>query len=148
VIGGVVMSIGMLVFDGRPLGRTLSTAALLALLYNIASQAVSHGAVVQRARAVCRLRWLSLGVLLVPTIAVLGSMLILQERPTLLDGMGPRAHHLRIGQRPASLDQPVAPPAQGGVAAGLVARCAPVVGDASGRVMRGQVTERSLPGRA
>jgi len=87
VIGGVVMSIGMLVFDGRPLGRTLSTAALLALLYNIASQAVSQ---VLWFSALGRLpaALASLGVLLVPTIAVLGSMLILQERPTLLDGMG------------------------------------------------------------
>jgi len=87
VIGGVVMSIGMLVFDGSPLGRTLSTAALLALLYNIASQAVSQ---VLWFSALGRLpaALASLGVLLVPTIAVLGSMLILQERPTLLDGMG------------------------------------------------------------
>lgn len=87
LIGGVVMTLGMLVFEGSPLGRTLSTAASLAVLYNIASQSISQ---VLWFSALGRLpaALAALGVLLVPTVAVLGSMLILHEWPTLLDSIG------------------------------------------------------------
>lgn len=87
VIGGVFMFVGMLVFEGSPLGRTLSTSATVAILYNIASQSVSQvlwfGALGRLPAALA-----ALGVLLVPSVAVLGSMLILHERPTLLDSIG------------------------------------------------------------
>jgi len=87
MIGGVIMSVGMLLFEGSPLGRTMSTAALLAVLYNILSQAVSQVlwfSTLDRLPAALA----SLGVLLVPTVAVLGSMLILHEQPSWLDGVG------------------------------------------------------------
>jgi drug/metabolite transporter (DMT)-like permease len=87
VIGGVLMCVGMLIFEGPPLGRTLSMGATVAVLYNIASQSISQVlwfSALERLPAALA----ALGVLLVPTVAVLGSMLILHEEPTLLDGIG------------------------------------------------------------
>jgi drug/metabolite transporter (DMT)-like permease len=87
VIGGACMSVGMLAFDGSPLDRTISVTAAIATIYNIVSQCISQ---VIWFDALGRLpaALAALGVLLVPPVAMLGSMLLLREVPTLLDVVG------------------------------------------------------------
>ena len=87
ILGGACMCIGMLVVDGVPAPGTLSMIAGAAIAYNILSQAVSQVLwfdTLGRMPAVLA----SLGVLMVPPVAMVGSMLLLHEQPTLLDGLG------------------------------------------------------------
>ena len=87
ILGGACMCVGMLAVDGVPAPRTLSTIAGVAIVYNILSQAVSQVLwfdALGRMPAVLA----SLGVLMVPPVAMIGSMLLLHEEPTLLDGLG------------------------------------------------------------
>src|SRR5205807_587799 len=87
VIGGACMSVGMVVFEGAPLHRTVSTAAVVATIYNVLSQAVSQ---VLWFDTLGRLpaALTALGVLLVPSVAMAGSFVLLHEVPTPLDGLG------------------------------------------------------------
>jgi len=87
IIGGVSMTVGMLVFEGRPTGRAVSAGATIAIVYNILSQAISQVLWFETlGRMPAALA--SLGVLLVPAVAIVGSMFMLHEQPTLLDYVG------------------------------------------------------------
>ena len=87
VIGGACMSAGMFAFEGSPLNRTVSATAATATIYNIISQCISQ---VLWFDTLGRLpaALAALGVLLVPPVAMLGSMFLLHEIPTLLDCVG------------------------------------------------------------
>jgi len=87
LIGGSIISAGMFALEGVPASRAISSAVALSLGYNILSQCISQvlwfGALDRLPAAIA-----SLGVLLVPTVALVGATLILGERPTLLDVAG------------------------------------------------------------
>jgi drug/metabolite transporter (DMT)-like permease len=87
LVGGAFASVGALLVDDSPIGAALSTGAILALTYNVVSQSISQ---VLWYDTLGRLpaALASLGVLLVPTVAMGGSMLILNEQPTPLDCVG------------------------------------------------------------
>jgi drug/metabolite transporter (DMT)-like permease len=81
LLGGAVVTAGMFVFEGPPRLLSLSKAGQLALVYNAASRAISQVLwfdVVQRLPTAVA----GLGVLVVPSLAVVGSIVILHERPS------------------------------------------------------------------
>ena len=88
LIGGVVAGIGMLVFEGLPVPKLLSPRVLTALSFHIiGAQALAYFlwfTVVARLPAGIA----SLGTLMVPAVGVLGSVLLLGERPTPTDWLG------------------------------------------------------------
>jgi drug/metabolite transporter (DMT)-like permease len=88
LIAGACMTLGVVTFEGSwPPDRVVSGATIAAIVYNVFSQALSQ---ILWFEALSRLpaAFAALGVLLVPTVAMLGSMLILHEQPTLLDSVG------------------------------------------------------------
>lgn len=88
LIGGLVAGIGMLVFEGLPLPKVLSPRVLTALAFHIViAQALGYFlwfTVIARLPAGIA----SLGTLMVPAVGVLGSVLLLGERPTPADWLG------------------------------------------------------------
>ena len=88
LIGGLVAGVGMLVFEGVPVPKLLSPRVLAALSFHIVgAQALAYFlwfTVVARLPAGIA----SLGTLMVPAIGVLGSVLLLGERPTPTDWLG------------------------------------------------------------
>ncbi|WP_454658127.1 DMT family transporter [Bosea beijingensis] len=88
LIGGLVAGIGMLVFEGLPVPKLLSPRVLTALSFHIiGAQALAYFlwfTVVARLPAGIA----SLGTLMVPAVGVLGSVLLLGERPTPTDWLG------------------------------------------------------------
>ncbi|WP_332698944.1 DMT family transporter [Bosea sp. (in: a-proteobacteria)] len=88
LIGGAVAGLGMLVFEGVPVPKALSPPVLAALGFHIVgAQALAYFlwfVVVARLPAGIA----SLGTLMVPAVGVLGSVLLLGERPTPTDWLG------------------------------------------------------------
>lgn len=88
LIGGAVAGIGMLVFEGVPIPKTLSPRVLTALAFHIViAQALGYFlwfVVIARLPAGIA----SLGTLMVPAVGVLGSVALLGERPTPADWLG------------------------------------------------------------
>ncbi|WP_332682727.1 DMT family transporter [Bosea sp. (in: a-proteobacteria)] len=88
LIGGAVAGLGMLVFEGIPVPKALSPPVLTALGFHIVgAQALAYFlwfVVVARLPAGIA----SLGTLMVPAVGVLGSVLLLGERPTATDWLG------------------------------------------------------------
>jgi drug/metabolite transporter (DMT)-like permease len=88
LIGGAVAGIGMLVFEGVPVPKMLETRTLAALSFHIlGAQALAYFlwfTVIARLPAGIA----SLGTLMVPAVGVLGSVLLLGERPTPSDWLG------------------------------------------------------------
>lgn len=88
LIGGLVAGVGMLVFEGLPVLRLLSPRVVAALGFHIiGAQALAYFlwfTVVARLPAGIA----SLGTLMVPAVGVLGSVLLLGERPTPTDWLG------------------------------------------------------------
>lgn len=88
LIGGAVAGLGMLVFEGLPVPKALSPPVLAALAFHIVgAQALAYFlwfVVVARLPAGIA----SLGTLMVPAVGVLGSVLLLGERPTATDWLG------------------------------------------------------------
>lgn len=88
LIGGAAAGIGMLVFEGLPVPKLLSPHVLTALGFHIVgAQALAYFlwfVVIARLPAGIA----SLGTLMVPAIGVLGSVLLLGERPTVTDWLG------------------------------------------------------------
>lgn len=87
-IGGVTAGIGMLVFEGLPIPKLLSPHVVAALGFHIVgAQALAYFlwfVVIARLPAGVA----SLGTLMVPAVGVLGSVLLLGERPTATDWIG------------------------------------------------------------
>jgi drug/metabolite transporter (DMT)-like permease len=87
IIGGVSMVPGMLLVEGPPTGRAVSGLVTLAIVYNVFSQAISQVLWFETlGRMPAALA--TLGVLLVPAVAIVGSIFVLHEIPTLLDCVG------------------------------------------------------------
>lgn len=88
LIGGAVAGLGMLAFEGVPVPKALSPPVLAALGFHIVgAQALAYFlwfVVVARLPAGIA----SLGTLMVPAVGVLGSVLLLGERPTPTDWLG------------------------------------------------------------
>jgi len=88
LIGGAAAGIGMLVFEGLPVPKLLSPRVAAALSFHIiGAQALAYFlwfVVVSRLPAGIA----SLGTLMVPAVGVLGSVLLLGERPTPTDWLG------------------------------------------------------------
>ncbi|MGO4666290.1 DMT family transporter [Bosea sp. 2YAB26] len=88
LIGGVVAGIGMLVFEGLPVPKMLEARTFAALTFHIlGAQALAYFlwfTVIARLPAGIA----SLGTLMVPAVGVLGSVLLLGERPTPSDWLG------------------------------------------------------------
>lgn len=88
LIGGLVAGIGMLAFEGLPAPKLLSPRVVAALSFHIiGAQALAYFlwfTVVARLPAGIA----SLGTLMVPAVGVLGSVLLLGERPTSTDWLG------------------------------------------------------------
>jgi drug/metabolite transporter (DMT)-like permease len=88
IIGGVVAGFGMLAFEGLPVPRQLSPRTLAALSFHIlGAQALAYFlwfSIIARLPAGVA----SLGTLMVPAVGVLGSVLLLGERPGLGDWIG------------------------------------------------------------
>jgi drug/metabolite transporter (DMT)-like permease len=88
LIGGATAGIGMLIFEGLPVPKLLSPHVLMALGFHIVgAQALAYFlwfVVIARLPAGIA----SLGTLMVPAVGVLGSVLLLGERPTATDWLG------------------------------------------------------------
>jgi drug/metabolite transporter (DMT)-like permease len=88
LVGGAAAGLGMLVFEGLPVPKLLSPKVLAALSFHIlGAQALAYFlwfVVVARLPAGIA----SLGTLMVPAVGVLGSVLLLGERPTTTDWLG------------------------------------------------------------
>jgi len=88
LIGGAAAGIGMLVFEGLPVPKALSPRVTAALAFHIVgAQALAYFlwfTVIARLPAGIA----SLGTLMVPAVGVLGSVLLLGERPTPPDWLG------------------------------------------------------------
>ncbi|KFC73884.1 DMT superfamily permease [Bosea sp. LC85] len=88
LIGGAVAGIGMLVFEGAPVPKMLEAQTFAALTFHIlGAQALAYFlwfTVIARLPAGIA----SLGTLMVPAVGVLGSVLLLGERPTPSDWLG------------------------------------------------------------
>jgi drug/metabolite transporter (DMT)-like permease len=88
LIGGTTAGIGMLVFEGLPVPKLLSPHVLTALGFHIVgAQALAYFlwfVVIARLPAGIA----SLGTLMVPAVGVLGSVLLLGERPAATDWLG------------------------------------------------------------
>jgi drug/metabolite transporter (DMT)-like permease len=88
LIGGACAAVGMLIFEGIPSPKPLGLEVVLALAYHVllaqAAAYVIWFEVVPRLPAGIS----SLGTLMVPAVGVSGAMLILGERPTLMDYLG------------------------------------------------------------
>ncbi|WP_439499610.1 DMT family transporter [Bosea sp. (in: a-proteobacteria)] len=88
LIGGATAGIGMLVFEGVPVPKMLEPRTLAALTFHIlGAQALAYFlwfTVIARLPAGIA----SLGTLMVPAVGVLGSVLLLGERPTPSDWLG------------------------------------------------------------
>jgi len=88
LIGGLVAGIGMLAFEGLPVPKLLSPRVAAALTFHIVgAQALAYFlwfVVVARLPAGIA----SLGTMMVPAVGVLGSVLLLGERPTPTDWLG------------------------------------------------------------
>ena len=88
LVGGVAAGLGMLVFEGLPVPKLLSPKVAAALSFHIlGAQALAYFlwfVVVARLPAGIA----SLGTLMVPAVGVLGSVLLLGERPTATDWLG------------------------------------------------------------
>lgn len=88
LIGGAVAGIGMLAFEGLPVPKILEARTLAALTFHIlGAQALAYFlwfTVIARLPAGIA----SLGTLMVPAVGVLGSVLLLGERPTPSDWLG------------------------------------------------------------
>lgn len=88
LIGGLAAGIGMLVFEGLPLPKPLSPRVWTALGFHIlGAQALAYflwfSIIVRLPAGIA-----SLGTLMVPAVGVLGSVLLLGERPGLGDWIG------------------------------------------------------------
>lgn len=88
LIGGVAAGIGMLIFEGVPVPKTLSPPVAAALAFHIlGAQALAYFlwfTVIARLPAGIA----SLGTLMVPAVGALGSVLLLGERPAASDWLG------------------------------------------------------------
>ncbi|SEM42227.1 Threonine/homoserine efflux transporter RhtA [Bosea lupini] len=88
LIGGAAAGIGMLIFEGIPVPRTLSPPVAAALTFHIlGAQALAYFlwfTVIARLPAGIA----SLGTLMVPAVGALGSVLLLGERPAASDWLG------------------------------------------------------------
>lgn len=88
LIGGAAAGIGMLVFEGLPVPKILSPRVLAALGFHIlGAQALAYFlwfTVIARLPAGIA----SIGTLMVPAVGVLGSVLLLGERPSGTDWLG------------------------------------------------------------
>lgn len=88
LIGGVAAGIGMLIFEGLPLPKSLSPRVWAALGFHIlGAQALAYFlwfSIIARLPAGIA----SLGTLMVPAVGVVGSVLLLGERPGLADWIG------------------------------------------------------------
>ena len=88
LVGGAAAGLGMLVFEGLPVPKLLSPKVVAALSFHIlGAQALAYFlwfVVVARLPAGIA----SLGTLMVPAVGVLGSVLLLGERPTATDWLG------------------------------------------------------------
>ncbi|HEV7338811.1 MAG TPA: DMT family transporter [Bosea sp. (in: a-proteobacteria)] len=88
LVGGAAAGLGMLVFEGLPVPKLLSPKVAAALSFHIlGAQALAYFlwfVVVARLPAGIA----SLGTLMVPAVGVLGSVLLLGERPTTTDWLG------------------------------------------------------------
>lgn len=88
LIGGVAAGIGMLVFEGVPMPKALSSPVLIALAFHIlGAQALAYVlwfSVIARLPAGIA----SLGTLMVPAVGALGSVMLLGERPAASDWLG------------------------------------------------------------
>jgi drug/metabolite transporter (DMT)-like permease len=88
LIGGAVAALGMLAFEGLPVPKALSPPVALALTFHIlGAQALAYAlwfTVIARLPAGIA----SLGTLMVPAVGVLGSVLLLAERPAASDWLG------------------------------------------------------------
>ena len=88
LVGGAAAGLGMLVFEGLPVPKLLSPKVVAALSFHIlGAQALAYFlwfVVVARLPAGIA----SLGTLMVPAVGVLGSVLLLGERPTTTDWLG------------------------------------------------------------
>lgn len=88
LVGGAAAGLGMLVFEGFPVPKLLSPKVVAALSFHIlGAQALAYFlwfVVVSRLPAGIA----SLGTLMVPAVGVLGSVLLLGERPTTTDWLG------------------------------------------------------------
>ena len=88
LIGGAVAGIGMLAFEGVPMPRMLEARTMMALGFHVlGAQALAYFiwfTVIARLPAGIA----SLGTLMVPAVGVLGSVLLLGERPTPGDWLG------------------------------------------------------------
>lgn len=88
LIGGAAAGIGMLVFEGIPVPKTLSPPVAAALTFHIlGAQALAYFlwfTVIARLPAGIA----SLGTLIVPAVGALGSVLLLGERPAASDWVG------------------------------------------------------------
>jgi drug/metabolite transporter (DMT)-like permease len=86
--GGAAGALGMLLFEGVPAPKALSPKVSVALAYHIVgAQALAYAlwfSVIQRLPAGAA----SIGTLMVPAIGVVGSVLVLGERPSLADWAG------------------------------------------------------------
>lgn len=88
LVGGAAAGLGMLAFEGLPVPKLLSPKVVAALSFHIlGAQALAYFlwfVVVARLPAGIA----SLGTLMVPAVGVLGSVLLLGERPTATDWLG------------------------------------------------------------
>ncbi|PZR92778.1 MAG: EamA/RhaT family transporter [Stutzerimonas stutzeri] len=88
LIGGAAAGIGMLIFEGIPVPKTLSPPVAAALTFHIlGAQALAYFlwfTVIARLPAGIA----SLGTLMVPAVGALGSVLLLGERPAASDWLG------------------------------------------------------------
>ncbi len=88
LIGGLTAALGMLAFEGLPVVKALSPQVMIALGFHIlGAQALAYYlwfVVIARLPAGVA----SLGTLMVPAVGVLGSVLLLGERPSATDWIG------------------------------------------------------------
>lgn len=88
LIGGLAAGIGMLVFEGQPVAKALTSPVAAALAFHIlGAQALAYFlwfTVIARLPAGIA----SLGTLMVPAVGALGSVLLLGERPAASDWLG------------------------------------------------------------
>ncbi len=88
LIGGAVAGVGMLVFEGLPAPKPLQPRTLAALTFHIlGAQALAYFlwfTVIARLPAGVA----SIGTLMVPAVGVVGSVILLGERPSLSDWIG------------------------------------------------------------
>jgi drug/metabolite transporter (DMT)-like permease len=88
MIGGATACVGILVFEGLPVPKALSPPVLAALTFHIVgAQALAYflwfTAIARLPAGIA-----SIGTLMVPAVGVLGSVLLLGERPSATDWLG------------------------------------------------------------